>query len=181
MKYVVVHHDTMRRAISLAEAYGWRNPKTPDCRYLQRPHLTADMPMSYRNCLPGTVNVHWDKDLRRESSASQCQNDIKNRWDKGLGVDTRNKNANPDASGPAFTGKSRDSMVGNRAKQGAKGCNNGPIRADKPTFTPAAARPSGPRSSRTSHARRRPAAWRTSKDTGPARAWNRHSTASPVA
>lgn len=177
MKYSIVNHDTMGRAISPGEVGSWSKPKTPHCRYLQRPCLTTDSAMSYRNDHPGTVDMHQDKDLRRGMAIGRCQNDIKSRWDKDLERATQNNNGGFGPSRAAFTGKSRDSMGGKHPKRSAKGSNNGPIRADKSTVTPAAAGLSGPRSNRTSHARRRPAASRTSRGTGPARAWSRHSTA----
>jgi hypothetical protein len=65
------------RAISLEGDEGWSKPKTLRVRYRQRHHLTIDSIMSYRYDHPGMVNIHRDKDLRRETSADQCQNDVK--------------------------------------------------------------------------------------------------------
>ena len=108
MKYAIVHHDMMAPAISPIQANGCGRPKTTDCRYLQRPHLTIEMTVSYRNHLPATINIHQDKDLRRQMATSRCQNDIKCRWDNELERETRNKNAVRHASRAAFTGFHRD-------------------------------------------------------------------------
>src|SRR6478736_1873419 len=91
MTDTVVHHDMMGRAISSLETDGWSRPKRPHCRSLQRPYLTTDRETSYRNGLPATINIHQDKDLRREMAASRCQNDIKSRWDNKLEMGARKK------------------------------------------------------------------------------------------
>jgi hypothetical protein len=99
MLYAAVHHDTMIRAINTLGAKGYGRTKTLRCRYLQRPYITNDRITSYRNNLPGMVNIHQDKDLRRQMAASRCQNDIKCQWDNELEMESRNKNAVLGSSG----------------------------------------------------------------------------------